>query len=162
MALAMALGALGMTARTDALRADAASGSPRCTDVKIKPIDTGGSAGVTTIDVVTTTGQHQSETQQIKAKYGIGMRAFTHCVSGALTELDVAEFVATGGEARTQLNHVRARQFLWSAASHRWQEAHASAPIVAVPNYPQCNCPDKVTAYWGSVQKATERAAPGR
>jgi hypothetical protein len=162
MALTMALGALGAFGRTDALRVDAAGGSPRCADVKIKPIDTGGSAGVTSIVVVTAVGPHQSVTQTINAKYGIGMRAFTRCVSGALSELDLAEFVATGGEARTQLNHVRARQFLWSAAAHRWQEARANAPIVAVPNYPQCNCPDKVTAYWGSVQKVTESAAAGR
>jgi len=157
-ALAISLGVLGSSARTDAPRVVALSGSPRCTDVKIKPIDTGGSAGVTSVVVVTAVGTRQSVTQRIDAKYGIGMRAFTRCASGALSDLDVAEFVAVGNEPRTQLNHVRARQFHWAAASRRWQEAHPSAPIVAVPSYPQCNCPDKVTAYWALVEKAVEGA----
>ena len=160
--LAMSLGVLAASARTGAPRVVALSGFPRCTDVKIKPIDTGGSAGVTSVVVVTTVGTRQSVTQQINAKYGIGMRAFAPCASGALSELDVAEFVAVGNEPRTQLNHVRARQFRWASASRRWQEARANAPIVAVPSYPQCNCPDKVTAYWASVQKAVEGAVMGK
>ena len=158
----MSLGVLGASVRADAPRVIALTGSLRCADVTVKPIDTGGSAGVTSIVVVTRVGTHQSVMQQINAKYGIGMRAFTRCASGVLSELNIAEFVAVGNEPRTQLNHVRARQLRWNAASRRWQEANANAPIVGVSSYPQCNCPDKVTAYWGTVEKAVDGAVTGK
>lgn len=157
--LAVAL-ALSIVVAGPPSTAAAAAASPRCSDVRLKPIDTGGSAGVTAIAVVTSYGPHQSSSQNIAAKYGIGMRAYKLCSQTTLTALDIGEFVAVGNEPHTALNHVRARAFAWDASRHIWQELHTSAPV-AVPSYPQCNCPDKVAAYDRAVQNTVERAANG-